>query len=424
MTSQRTCVYALVVFVAAASSAWADGVVRDGLGAVSSGRGGANIAHSDNGAIIHDNPAGMVNIDGCGMSEISVDLLATDLRYTDADNPGINNEFRLYPLPYFSYIQRENEDFAWGIGVFAPAGFGGDFDLVNNGITPTQNLFRYKSFAAVGKVLPGVACRLTEQLSFGATLGVGVSHAELEGPLFGQSGVLAGVPTLFDVQASGATVVWSTGLQYQLSDQTTLGLTYISESRFHLHGNARVSVFPLGESRYDAEVDMVWPQSLGLGVAHSICPHRRISADIVWYDWSSAFDAVGMKLSNPDNPMFAALGNTVQDEIPLRWEDTLVFRVGYECSLSKSAVLRTGYVYHANTIPSGTLTPYIPATLEHVFAIGYGKSFCDWNLDVAYQYTFGRDRTVGQSSLLGGDFSNSRVESQAHWLFLSASQTW
>ncbi len=35
----------------------ATGVMLDSIGAVSSGRGGTNIAHSDNGVLIHDNPA-------------------------------------------------------------------------------------------------------------------------------------------------------------------------------------------------------------------------------------------------------------------------------------------------------------------------------------------------------------------------------
>ena len=64
----------------------AEGVLRDSVGARSAGRGGTDIAFSDNGVILLDNPAGMVNIDGQGMAEIGFDFLFTDLKFSDPDN--------------------------------------------------------------------------------------------------------------------------------------------------------------------------------------------------------------------------------------------------------------------------------------------------------------------------------------------------
>ena len=48
----------------------ADGVIRDGLGAFSSGRGGTNIAFADNGEVLYDNPAGIVNTNGRGSFDL------------------------------------------------------------------------------------------------------------------------------------------------------------------------------------------------------------------------------------------------------------------------------------------------------------------------------------------------------------------
>ncbi len=85
------------------SSLLADGVVRDGLGAISIGRGGTNIAHSDNGAIVLDNPAGMVNVDGCGLVELSFDTLFTDLHYTDPQND-VDAVVKPYPLGELAFV--------------------------------------------------------------------------------------------------------------------------------------------------------------------------------------------------------------------------------------------------------------------------------------------------------------------------------
>jgi len=47
-------------------------------------------------------------------------------------------------------------------------------------------------------------------------------------------------------------------------------------------------------------------------------------------------------------------------------------RLGYEFFATESCVARAGYVYNVNQIPDGTLTPYLPATLEHAFSTGLG----------------------------------------------------
>ena len=59
----RRIAQALVVALCSllAREAAADGLIRDGVGAIPIGRGGTNIAFADNGAVLLDNPAGMVN---------------------------------------------------------------------------------------------------------------------------------------------------------------------------------------------------------------------------------------------------------------------------------------------------------------------------------------------------------------------------
>ena len=87
-------------------------------------------------------------------------------------------------------------------------------------------------------------------------------------------------------------------------------------------------------------------------------------------------------------------------------------------------MLRCGYVYHPNPIPDSTLTPLIPAVLQHAVAAGIGKQCGPVSLDFAYQFSFGVEEHVGTSRLVGGDFSNSEVKAQAHWVGVSASYTY
>jgi long-chain fatty acid transport protein len=401
----------------------ADGVRRDGIGAVSIGRGGTNIAMSDNGAILFDNPAGMANLTSQGLFEFGGDLLFTDLHYSNPLNFNRSNRHDAMGLPFLSYMRRTDDGrFAYGVGVFAPAGFGAEWHL-NNPLFGEQ---RYESFGALATFLPGIAYRVTDRLSIGGTFGVAISHAQLNGPFVGQTGVLQGIPTLLNLHATGATPTWSVGLQYDVSDRTRLGLTYIEETRFNMDGNAQVTVpvpgLPPLNSRFDADVHLTWPRSLGGGISHLFGEARnhRASVDVIWINWSQAFRDVGLNLSDSSNPILPALlGPSIGDRFPLSWRDSVSVRLGYEYFLQPTQVVRFGYIYHPQPIPNQTLSPYIPAILQHAFSIGYGKQWDRWAVNVAYQYSLGENQEVQQSSFLGGDFDRSRIGAQVHWLALS-----
>jgi long-chain fatty acid transport protein len=410
-------VCALLLLVA--SEASAGGVMREGIGAVSTGRGATNMGFADNGVILYDNPAAMVNIPGTVLAEAGLDILLTDLQYSDPYNATAAKR-RPFPLPYLSLMRRSDDGrSAVGLGIFAPAGFGAEYRKANPNVTPLQSEHRYRSLGALLTIQPGVSYRLTDRLAAGGTLGVAVGHAELEGPFWIQDGPLTGTPTLMDMRATGASLTWSAGLQYELTDRLTLGAAYRSQNRMRMDGTAQVEVFGLGHTEYDAEVTMTWPQSVSFGGMYRLAPHRRLAVDAVWFDWSGAFDHIGMRMTNPDDPAFQMMAGTVDDQFPLRWRDAVAVRAGYEQDLCPCMTIRVGYVYHRNPIPEKTLTPFIPAIIEHAVTVGLGQQFGASRFDVAYQHAFGNSTSVGQSDLVGGNFDNSDFRSSAHWLLLS-----
>jgi len=410
----------LVVLGFATSYARADGVVRDGIGAISTGRGGTNLGFNDNAAIILDNPAGMVSACDCGFWELGVDTVICDLHYSDPDND-VDNEVKGFPSGMFGLVRRTPDSaWAYGLGVYAPAGFSAEFDMVNPHTGPT----RYKSLGVLGKVLPGLAYQATDRLSIGATLGVGIGHVELEGPFYVQTGPLAGAPTLLDLNATEATVVGGIGLQYQLTPNTTLGVAYTEESRFVFEGTTRATLItPLGPvgSDFDTQVDLVWPRSVGVGLMHKLCDCRRVAADVIWYDWSHAFDRLDLVFSNPSNPVIGAVvpGGTIRDSLAMNWEDSVSLRLGYEWDSSDVLTWRAGYVYHDSPVPDATLNPFLDGVLEHAFSLGLTRKYSRGVLNLAYQYSFGDERNVVDSDLVGGDFDNSTFDADAHWISFS-----
>jgi long-subunit fatty acid transport protein len=265
---------------------------------------------------------------------------------------------------------------------------------------------------------------VTDQLSIGATLGVGIGQAEIEGPFNVQTGPLAGAPALIDLQATEATVVGGLGLQYRVTPSTTIGVAYTEESRFVFDGTTRATLLtPLGPvgTDFDTQIDLVWPRSLGVGLKHEICCCQRVGVDVIWYDWSHAFNRLDLVFSNPSNPIVGAIipGGVLADSLPMRWEDSVSLRLGYEWDSSDVTTWRLGYVYHDSPVPDATLNPFTDGVLEHAFALGVSRAFGYgvWNL--AYQYSFGDQRYVGQSAIVGDDFTNSTFDASAHWASFS-----
>jgi long-chain fatty acid transport protein len=400
-----------------ASPANADGLLRDGIGAISTGRGGTNLGFADNGNVILDNPGALVNVPGNGLFEMDADILFPDLSYSDADNARTSAFNNPFPMGQLSIIRRSADGmYAWGLGAFSHAGVSSQYDL--NGPAPFTGPQNYKSVIALMRVLPSLSVALTPRLSVGATLGVAMSQTELEGPYFTQYPTpFQGTPTLLDLQGTGAGLSWSVGSQYLLTPDTVLGASFQAETHIKSDGSARLLIPGMGESSFDLDIETQWPSILGLGISHKLQPQTTVSTDVLWTQWSKAKRDYNMLLSNPSNPVFqAVLGNSFPEQFPLRWHDSVAVRLGLQHQLSQRHILRGGYVYHPNVIPEETLTPFIQAIVEHSLSAGYGWRTGDYGVDLGYQYMFGRDRQVGTSDFVGGDFDNSTSTASVHWL--------
>lgn len=384
----------------------ADGLFLNGVSPRSIGRGGTNLGFADNGGVIFDNPAAMTRVPGAGLVDIGANVLVTDFEYSDAENVLASSSIAS-PLPQISTIVKtEDGRFAFGCGVFLPAGFSEEYEMFGPPLLPGPR--HYESFGSLAKILPAVAWQVTDRLSLGATLGVGFSQVQLEGPYVLQGAML---PTVMKLDSSGAALIGSLGLQYDLTDTTTVGLAWQSETRMDLDGKTFVSLAPGIASEYETDVRIKWPRSIGLGVKQQMADYHTVSADVTWMNWSETFDTVSLHMSAPTSPFFPP---AVVEHIPLRWDDSVALRLGYEYDLGSQETLRLGYVYHANPIPNATLTPFIQSTTEHGLSCGYGLPIFGCELDLAYMFTFGRDQQVGTSAFVGGDFDGSTHRAQTH----------
>jgi long-subunit fatty acid transport protein len=192
-----------------------------------------------------------------------------------------------------------------------------------------------------------------------------------------------------------------------------------------LRGGAETSLLvgpPLGvlQSNFDSKVHMKWPRSVAVGVKYDLCPHRRLAADLIWYDWAHAFDQINLQFTNPTNPLVPFLTTLpIKDVLPLNWTNSVSLRLGYEVDYTDCDTMRLGYVYHGSPAPDSTLTPFLDGVLEHAFSLGYSRKYERVVLNAAYHYSFGKQRHVDNSAIIGGLFDNTSFNAQAHFAMLS-----
>jgi long-chain fatty acid transport protein len=398
------------------------------LGARSAGRAGTNLAFDDNAFVFSDNPAGLIGatygetFQSSAVMEGSIVGLFPDLKYSDPQNANVSASNSPFGLGEFTLAKRYNDDLAFGFGIYSPAGFGARWGL-EGPPGPLGGPQFYKSIGMLIRALPGFSYQATERLRVGATLGVAVSHIELEGPYFISSAPLTGVPTLIDLQATGAALSWSTGLQYRVTDRLNVGVRYQSQNRFQSNGGTSIEIPGVGKSYYDTVLDFVWPRVAGAGLKYDLSPSVRLGLDVDWQQWSKAMNSVDLHLSNPENPVFLAMaGPEVRDSLPLRWKDNVVIKTGVEWDFASNKTLRLGYGYNSDAVRASTMTPFLPTILSNYFTAGIGWRSKSWEYDTAYQYSYRPTLHTGQSELVGGDQNDSSYNVQAHWLFLGASR--
>ncbi len=358
-----------------------------------------------------------MNVAGNGLAEVGADTVITQVQYGNPIN-GVVSHVRPLPMPVLGYIKKsENGCWAFGIGAFVPAGFGAAYGQM---ISPVMGPTEYRSIGGMGKILPALSYKATDRLSVGISVGLAFSDIQIFGPYVIQDAPLTGVPAVLNMSGFGVAPTGSIGLQYQVNDRTTIGASYTEEVNMTLRGGANASLFGVIPSHFDSKIHMKWPRSVAFGIKHDLCDHRRVSADVIWYDWSGSFDQIGIQFSNPTNPVVSQLVPLpVSDTLPLNWMNSVSMRLGYEWMPNNLDTWRCGYVYHGSPVPDSTLNPYLDGILVHAFSLGYSRKFERVIFNSGYQYCFGPTRNVGTSDIIGGDFNNTDMRAQAHFAMFS-----
>jgi long-chain fatty acid transport protein len=376
--------------------------------------GGAVTAAPEDAMTAISNPAGMAVIGKRAdfNGEAFIPKRSMDFNELPATLGGPGDETsggsELYGIPSLGWTAPAfgRDDVYFGGGMFATAGLGVDYDVINAGAFGDADVFTSIQF---WKMQPTVAWNVDEQLALGVGIDIDYQQVEIRetfsAPAFSPAaaGSIAGTPLglpginldlgrAIGVYGGGITL----GALYKVNDMITVGATYSSEQWFpdmkYRVASGAIFNFPDGVNlAYDAsgvgapgsgtyKLDLNFPQQAAVGIAVRPNEALTLAFDVKWVNWEDTHDEV--ELSGDfilDSTMTPAFDNLAANSIDLNfgWEDQWIFALGARYAVNEDLTLRAGYNYSESPIDEKDVFNNIafPAIVEQHVTLGGTYNF-------------------------------------------------
>ncbi len=373
---------------------------------------------ADDASTIFGNPAGMSRIKReqvtGGLAMIDAH---TDISHASSSPNGGTNKGDMVPLiavPMGYYVKPIDDQWAFGVGVYAPFGLVTDYE---NGFA--GRYFGSKSEVKIVTLQPTVSYAFNDKVS----IGFGPTINRIDGTLESNLSITQAAPDgKVKITGDDTALGYNIGVLVQATDSTRVGLTYHSKVKYKLEGNTKVNYNVLGligqnpNQKYDATLDLTTPESVDFSVTHQLDDKWTLYAGSTWTRWSR------LKEITVENKGVPAVLNgqfgTITEE--QNWHDTWAHAIGASYQLNKQWVLRTGLSIDQAPTNNVDRSPRIPTGDRKIFSVGAGWSPTDdLTIDLAYSYLHEESVKVDNSNNRGQNY-NAKYENYANGFGLGA----
>jgi len=320
------------------------------------------------------NPAAMTRLDRSQM-EVGIMGIYPDMQFnvknaTFGGNDGGNAGY-LSPVPTLNYVHSVSPDFKLGIGVGSYFGLGLNYSNEWAGKYYVQRA----SFTTLA-VNPTIGYRILPWLSVGG--GVSVVQGSLSERVAVNTLLEPGDGRL-KYDASDVGYGYNLGVLFELSPQTRVGITYVSQVNLDFKDDLRfknmegtilgglLNASGLLDSQLKLNVTI--PAQLAIGAYQALTDKLALVGTVNWQNWS--------KFGEPE--IGVADSNTVTAD--LDYQDTYHAGLGVYYRVADPWLLMAGFGYDTSpTSSSSQRSPILP--LGATFTYSAGVQY-DWNKDLS-----------------------------------------
>ncbi|WP_343531541.1 OmpP1/FadL family transporter [Klebsiella michiganensis] len=238
--------------------------------------GAGQAARAQDASTLLTNPAGMTRLPD-HMLTGGVQAMGGDISYqldnesSGRQSPG--NVMNLFPNASMFYTQRLNDSVSAGLGLYGNYGLGIDF-----GEWAGDRLIKKSTMVAM-TLSPGIAWKLSDNVSVGAAVGLNYGYLSLT----------RNVDRHDERQNDHDWAMnYRLGILMDLNDQTRAGITWTSKTDYHfsIDGKARFPNLPNVEYDLPVAAQVRAPQQVMLSVVHDVNKYWSVMGDLGWQDWS------------------------------------------------------------------------------------------------------------------------------------------
>jgi long-chain fatty acid transport protein len=361
----------------------------NGISARGVGLGGAFTALADDATALYFNPGALADVDP--QVDAGGELVVGPRSYTPVDPTGAKGPKQsatvVAPVPTLGVVGRfTNADdrpsrVTLGAGVWNT--FGGQVSFPKTGqpaLDSTQD--------AALEVTAGAAVRISDRLSLGGAVRVGIGLFSLESTM---------MPFDSNLSASGVGVGGAIGAVAKPTDTVRVGLTWRSPMHISTTGSGSVTM-PAGPVQEQISHDQHWPQQASLAVALLPDPQIRVSAQLDWTQWSTVKD---LAVRFPASP---GLDQVFRED----WRDSWTARAGGEYAVSPAFTLRGGAYFDSAAVPDRTIERQYLDSDKIGVAVGTSLHLAGWRLDAALDTVVPSTRTVPDNTSATSAFPADR----------------
>lgn len=298
-------------------------------------------------------------------------------------------------IPFVYYATPINDKFAAGFGIFVPYGTGSDYSK-----NAYVGGFAGETSLTVINFQPTISYKILDNLSIGAGLDIAYAKGKLTKQLDlvpyvpseiqtvpAGNNMIVGAPSnnsaamgyegTFEVEGDDMAYGFNLGLMWDISDVTTLGVTYRSAMKINLEGDAEITNIQSGLQMdtgnptmphipvtsvpsQAAEVPLEGPQTATISLAHRLTDSLQLQGGVTWADWSS-FKYFDVKGKGPGTiSALGGLGQNYIGHIVEKWSDTYSYALGATYTVNDQWLLRAGFAYDESPVSDEHRTARVP----------------------------------------------------------------
>lgn len=303
-------------------------------------------------------------------------------------------------LPYAHYAAPLADNLVFGLSVITPFN-----SYTNYGLTSNAQYAATQSSIRVIDVAPSLGFAYNDKVAVG--FGLDVEHARGEFD-YSITSALPGTNTLTKNTGTSYGYGYHVGVLYSASENTRIGLNFLSQVKHHLHGGSSNFSGPLanagaGGIQYTngLKANVTLPSTTTLSIFHTLNPAWDVMGTVIYTQWSVFNQLI---LQNTAGISGGTSSNGILVTMPEGYRSTWNYALGANYHINEKWFIRAGAGYDETPSNNAYRNLQFPDSNQVALALGtHIQATPTIGFDLGWTHQFAQNTRINNLSQATGD---------------------